>query len=376
MGFTSPLPSDLAGECKKAAKILNSFIDPLAAVGPDKMIPPNIIANAKGLAIFTVVKAGFLFSGRAGSGLVVARLADGGWSAPSCIGVAGMGVGGQIGAEITDFVCILNTKDAVKTFSQVGNVTLGGNISVAAGPIGRQGEVAGSTNLRNIAAIYSYSKTKGLFAGASIEGSIIATRGDANEKFYGRKVTPSELLSGSVAPPPQADPLYRALNARVNRTGVPSAPAGGPTGSMYNSTPVYGEDASEWAGQTRRTSSTGPSAAPAVSRPPFSPYSQPPPSYSSSTTNPPNAFEKRTYPAPARAQAPPPRPPPPPRRPKEPTAVALYDFAGEQPGDLPFHQGDIIVITRRTESQNDWWEGRCNGKEGSFPANYCRVDPQ
>ncbi|CDS08089.1 hypothetical protein LRAMOSA02038 [Lichtheimia ramosa] len=74
MSINSPIPTSLAGECKKAAKILNSFVDP--GQGLDKVIPPGILEKAQGLAIFTVLKAGFLFSGRAGSGLVVARLDD------------------------------------------------------------------------------------------------------------------------------------------------------------------------------------------------------------------------------------------------------------------------------------------------------------
>ncbi|KAI8326915.1 hypothetical protein BD560DRAFT_379720 [Blakeslea trispora] len=127
ISLNSPLPTSLKGECKKATKILNSFIDP--GQGLDIVIPPSILEKAQGLAIFTVLKAGFLFSGRAGSGLVVARLPDGSWSAPSAIVIGGMGAGGQIGAELTDFVLVLNTKEAVKTFSHFGNVTLGGNIS-------------------------------------------------------------------------------------------------------------------------------------------------------------------------------------------------------------------------------------------------------
>lgn len=101
--------------------------------------------KAKGFAVFTVVKAGFMFSGKAGSGLVVARLPDGSWSAPSCIATAGIGWGLQVGAgtsiprllpsvltltlsstDITEFVIVLNNDDAVKAFSQGGNVTIGG----------------------------------------------------------------------------------------------------------------------------------------------------------------------------------------------------------------------------------------------------------
>jgi SH3 domain-containing YSC84-like protein 1 len=71
----------LPGECKKTGRILASFVDPRQAFGPDKIIPPQILANAKGLAVMTVLKAGFLGSGRFGSGVVVARLADGSWLA-------------------------------------------------------------------------------------------------------------------------------------------------------------------------------------------------------------------------------------------------------------------------------------------------------
>jgi lipid-binding SYLF domain-containing protein len=87
------------------------------------------------------LKAGFVFSGKAGSGLVIARLPDGSWSAPSCIATGGLGWGLQIGADITDFVVVLNTEDAVRAFSMGGNVTIGGNISAAAGPIGTGGYV-------------------------------------------------------------------------------------------------------------------------------------------------------------------------------------------------------------------------------------------
>jgi len=112
-----------------------------------------------GLAVFQVLKAGFMFSGKAGSGLVIARLPDGSWSAPSCIATGGLGWGLQIGADITDFVIVLNSEDAVKAFSMGGNVTIGGNISAAAGPIGTGGSV--QATLAHPAPMFSYSKSKG-----------------------------------------------------------------------------------------------------------------------------------------------------------------------------------------------------------------------
>ena len=106
--------------------------------------------NAYGIeriAVITIVKAGFLWSGRAGTGLVIAKLPDGSWSAPSAIAAVGAGVGLQIGAEITDFVFVLNNAAAVRAFSQKGNLTLGANISIAAGPTGRTTEAAGGKSI-------------------------------------------------------------------------------------------------------------------------------------------------------------------------------------------------------------------------------------
>lgn len=114
-----------------------------------------------GLAVFQVLKAGFVFSGKAGSGLVIARLPDGSWSAPSCIATGGVGWGLQIGADITDFVVVLNSEDAVRAFSIGGNVTIGGNVSAAAGPIGTGGSV--QATLAHPAPMFSYSKSKGTF---------------------------------------------------------------------------------------------------------------------------------------------------------------------------------------------------------------------
>ncbi|CAN6608466.1 protein Ysc84p [Trichomonascus vanleenenianus] len=215
MGINNPIPRSLAKEAKKGAKILASFIKPNQFFGADSVIPPEILAHAKGLAIITVLKAGFLFSGRAGSGIIVARLPDGSWSAPSAIVTAGAGVGGQIGAELTDFVFILNTRAAVESFSQAGSITLGGNVSLAAGPIGRNAEAAGSASLKSVAAVFSYAKTKGLFAGVSLEGSVLIERRDANRAFYGGNCTAKQILSGRVDPPPACDPLFMVLESRA-----------------------------------------------------------------------------------------------------------------------------------------------------------------
>jgi lipid-binding SYLF domain-containing protein len=147
-----------------------------------------------------------MFSGQGGWGVVVARTPKG-WSPPSGIGTGGAGFGLQIGAQVTEFVMVLNTPEAVDAFSRGVNVKLGGDISVAAGPVGR--DVA--AGVMPLAAVYTYSRSQGLFAGVSLEGQVIAARDDANREYYGRDVTPKEILAGGVTPPKGAAKLAAAL---------------------------------------------------------------------------------------------------------------------------------------------------------------------
>ena len=145
---------------------------------PESMVPPAVMNNARGLEIIRVLKIGFGISGKGGQGVVVARTAHG-WSGPSFIGLGGAGWGLQIGAEVSDFIFVLNNDPAIRAFSRDGNVKLGADISAAAGPVGRdvQGDVM------TTAAVYTYSRSKGLFAGVSLEGAIIATQKTANARY-------------------------------------------------------------------------------------------------------------------------------------------------------------------------------------------------
>lgn len=371
----------LTGECKKCGRILASFVDPRQAFGPEKVIPPQILANAKGLAILTVLKAGFLGSGRFGSGVVVARLADGTWSAPSAIGTVGGGFGGQIGFELTDFVFILNDSSAVKTFSQIGSLTLGGNVSVAAGPVGRNAEAAGAASLKSVSGIFAYSKTKGLFAGVSLEGSVIIERRDANEKMYNRKLTARELLGGNVPVPPQADPLMRVLNSRV------FAGVGGTfnnnDSSIYNDVPVYDDTNDDYVYQDRPSRAStwqadsygaGAGGIPATSRAnPSATFDSMAGRSRSSTLGDQSdyTYSDRKGPAPGRPTAPKPAFSKASAGPGQ--AIAKFTFEADQPGDLGFKKGDIITIVKRTENESDWWTGRIGGREGIFPSNYVEV---
>jgi lipid-binding SYLF domain-containing protein len=199
---TAVARADMQADVDQALFILERFQEI-----PETGIPDVIMRDAKGLAILTVTKAGFVFSGRGGTGIIVART-DKGWSGPSAIGTGGMGFGFQAGAQVSELVIVLNTPDAVASFAKGGNVTLGGAMSLATGPVGR--DLEGSMTLG--AVMYTYSRSQGLFAGVSLEGTVIAARDTANAEYYGKVVQPREILSGQIPPPAGADKLLKFLS--------------------------------------------------------------------------------------------------------------------------------------------------------------------
>ncbi|KAG2219528.1 hypothetical protein INT45_003093 [Circinella minor] len=218
--INNPIVGTLSEESQKCARILETFIDKEEIeTGFDQIIPVKVLQEAKGIAIYTIIKAGFIWSGRAGSGLVLAKLPDGRWSAPSAIATGGMGFGAQVGADITDVVLILNSDEAVRAFSQGGNVTIGGNLAVSAGPIGAGGEasVAADYKERKVAPVFSYTKSKGLFAGISLEGTAVLSLTRTNTGFYGREIKPEQLLKGEIEPPAEAKPLYDMITRAESR---------------------------------------------------------------------------------------------------------------------------------------------------------------
>lgn len=343
------------------------------------VIPPHVLANAKGLAIMAVLKAGFIGSARAGSGVVVARLADGTWSAPSAIGTVGGGVGGQIGFELTDFVFILNNANAVKTFAQAGSVTLGANVSIAAGPVGRNAEAAGAASLKSVSEVFAYSRTKGLFAGVSLEGSVILERRDTNEKYYNiPHIKAIQLLQGAVPVPAAADPLMRVLNSRTF-SGL-----AGPN-TMYNDNSVYDEYSASIYHDPSRNQRSGADRPQRSStwadgiydrEPSYSSRADPSETFDSinrrdraqSTSNT-NDYVYSDKPKPNRPTAP--KPAFTPRKQTSPLApgqaIAKFTFDSEQEGDLGFKKGEIITIVKRTETETDWWTGRIGARQGIFP---------
>jgi len=208
----NPLSSTLGSEIRKAAYTVLNMCGK-GMLSSDRSIPLDLLHQARGLCFLTVVKGGLIFSGKIGTGVVIARQPDGGWSPPSAIGTVGVGWGAQIGADLTSFMIILNNDEAVKAFAGKGSINLGAELKVAVGPFGRG--ATGNVNAGDggFAPAYAYGHSKGFFAGISLEGSILKCRNDINSNFYGRPVEPTELLFSLNIPRPRAaQPLYDALN--------------------------------------------------------------------------------------------------------------------------------------------------------------------
>lgn len=178
----------------------------------EEKIPKELLDIAKGVVFFTIIKVGFMFTGRYGTGLVVAKLSDGTWSAPSAVQMSGVGWGLQIGAELTDVMLILSTDSAVNAFKSRAQLSVGAELGVSVGPVGRSIESDVTAGNKGAAHAFSYAQSKGLFVGASLEASGIASRPDVNRTFYGEKVSTSALLQGDYPRPRGADVLYQAIN--------------------------------------------------------------------------------------------------------------------------------------------------------------------
>lgn len=227
MVLNKPYSSSMDKEVQKAANIINAFFD--SRVDADSSIPVELVRNCAGLAFLTVVKAGMIWTGKLGTGVVIARLEDGSWSPPSGIGTAGVGFGAEIGGELIDFMIVLGSASALNTFKKGTQVSVGAGLDLAVGPVGRAAGASMNAGSGGLSGNFTYSHAKGMFAGVGLHGSTIMVRGDMNRKFYGREVTPMEILNGHVRPPSgSCDVLYEALRrvASGDAAGTVAAGAG------------------------------------------------------------------------------------------------------------------------------------------------------
>jgi lipid-binding SYLF domain-containing protein len=197
-----PLASAFAGEAEvqratNAVRVLREVLQ-----APDKRVPSDMIANAYAVAVIPdVIKAGLVIGGRHGLGLISVKNENGAWSNPSFISMSGGSIGFQAGVSSTDVILVFRTQRGVDSIVH-GKFTLGADASVAAGPVGRTAQASTDAQLK--AEIYSYSRARGLFAGAALDGSIIAIDNDANAAAYGEGITPRRIFAGGVSNVPNA----------------------------------------------------------------------------------------------------------------------------------------------------------------------------
>jgi lipid-binding SYLF domain-containing protein len=162
---------------------------------PEEGIPEVLLSKAYGIAIIPkVIKAAWMVGGRYGKGVLLVRDESSRWGNPCFIRIAGGSVGWQIGIQSVDIILVFKRKKSIESITE-GKITLGADAAVAAGPVGRRAEI--STDIELEAEIYSYSKSRGLFAGVSIEGSSIQIEAEANSSFYDQDyLSAQEILFG------------------------------------------------------------------------------------------------------------------------------------------------------------------------------------
>ena len=180
---------------------------------PGKGIPAGLMAEARAVAVIPrVIKAGFVFGGRGGHGVVLTRTATG-WSDPTFVNIGGASVGFQAGVQATDLVLIFRDRKALdRILDGKGKLTLGADAAVAAGPVGRQAQAG--TDARLQGEILSYSRSRGLFAGVALDGAVLYPDGTTNDA-YRRGARPEEVRA------------LEALKVKLNETATEQPPAAG-----------------------------------------------------------------------------------------------------------------------------------------------------
>jgi lipid-binding SYLF domain-containing protein len=159
---------------------------------PEDGIPRELLARAEGIIVIpSLVKGGFIVGGKHGKGVISAKNGSGEWSPPAVVKMTGGSIGWQLGVESVDLVLLVMNKNGINQMLQ-DKFQIGGDLSIAAGPVGRN--AAAATNAQANAGILAYSRAKGLFAGATLEGSGLHGDDDDNEALYGREISLKEIV--------------------------------------------------------------------------------------------------------------------------------------------------------------------------------------
>jgi lipid-binding SYLF domain-containing protein len=202
------LPALAIAQSKEAERAgrASAVLDEVLRI-PEQSIPERLLREAEAIAVLPeVVKAGLVFGGRGGKGLIAVRGADGSWSNPAYIRLAGGSFGFQAGVQSADVVLVFRSRRGVDNIVN-GKFTLGADAAIAAGPVGRN--ATASTDGRLEAEIYSYSRARGLFAGIALDGAVLSMDKRANAAVYGGDATPRMILENRVRPNLDATVAFR-----------------------------------------------------------------------------------------------------------------------------------------------------------------------
>ncbi len=245
LSLSPALAAPPAVKATATTELSTEVLQALAGTVP-QAIPHALLEHARGIVIIPhVIKAGFVVGGRHGRGVVLARDKNGVWSNPSFVTLTGGSIGWQVGVQSTDIVLVFKTHRGLeRVLHGKGKLTLGADVAIAAGPVGRQAEADTDGKLR--AEIYSYSRSRGLFAGLSLEGAGLVADNDATAAFYPIVTTPGpngvmiqqqavpaaavrlrNLVVTLTAPPPPPPPPAAVRIVPVPLPPPPAAPAPG-----------------------------------------------------------------------------------------------------------------------------------------------------
>ena len=213
---TTFLATNVHAGIKEREKIEQAImtLDEIMAI-PEKGMPPSLLGNAEAIAIIpNVIKAGVVIAGRFGRGVMLVRNESGAWGHPIFITIGGGSLGFQVGAQATDVILVFKNKRGTDKIFR-GKMTLGADAAVAAGPIGRRVEASTDEAIR--ASILSYSRSRGLFAGVSLEGSVLSVDDEWNQGFYEKAVQTKDLINGVGNLPATGSKLKKKLNSYAKK---------------------------------------------------------------------------------------------------------------------------------------------------------------
>jgi lipid-binding SYLF domain-containing protein len=225
LGLAVPLMADDRAKDKDRLQSAASVLDEVMSA-PDKGIPEEILGSAKCLAVVpSLLKGGFIVGGAYGKGVASCKT-ERGWSAPAFFNVEGGSFGFQIGGQAVDYIMVIMNDQGMQNLL-ASKFKLGADASVAAGPVGRHAE--GSTDWKLRAQVLTYSRSRGIFAGITLNGAVIKQDQDDTRAFYGRMVPFKTLLTGNFTPAPtDAGPWMSALSKYAPGLAPASTPAQAP----------------------------------------------------------------------------------------------------------------------------------------------------